>query len=107
MLKDEGFVFDNRYTNEHLKDVYDDTQFYFVPVRNEIAEIEYVSKEIKSKLINEALSPDNFGIVVPNISVARLVSDYLDEIKVPNRLKTIFLCQKVRWCLFCFNLLKH
>ena len=87
LLKDEGFVFDNRYTNEHLKDVYDDTQFYFVPVRNEIAEIEYVSKEIKSKLINEALSPDNFGIVVPNISVARLVSDYLDEIKVPNRLK--------------------
>src|SRR5690606_10081196 len=87
LLKDEGFVFDNRYTNEHLKDVYDDTQFYFVPVRNEIAEIEYVSKEIKSKLINEALSPDDFGIVVPNISVARLVSDYLDEIKVPNRLK--------------------
>ncbi|MFY9356756.1 MAG: PD-(D/E)XK nuclease family protein, partial [Defluviitoga tunisiensis] len=87
LLKDEGFVFDNRYTNEHLKDVYDDTQFYFVPVRNEIAEIEYVSKDIKRKLINEDLSPDDFGIVVPNTSVARLVSDYLEEIKVPNRLK--------------------
>lgn len=86
-LKDEGFVFDNRYTSERLKEVYDDAQIYFVPMNNEITEIEYVSKDIKRKLINEDLSPDDFGIVVPNTSVARLVSDYLEEIKVPNRLK--------------------
>ncbi|WP_045087246.1 PD-(D/E)XK nuclease family protein [Defluviitoga tunisiensis] len=86
-LKDEGFVFDNWHTNGRLKEVYDDAQIYFVPMNNEITEIEYVSKDIKRKLINEDLSPDDFGIVVPNTSVARLVSDYLEEIKVPNRLK--------------------
>jgi len=86
-LKEEDFIFDKKCSKKNLKEVYENTKINFFPVHNEISEIEYVSKDIKRKLINESLSPNDFGIVVPNISSAKLLSDYLDEIKIPNRLK--------------------
>lgn len=84
-LKNEGFEFKSK--RKGLKGIFENTNIQIFPMNNDVSEIEILTKEIKRKLISENLSPDDFGIVVPNNSTAKLLADHLEDAKVPYRFK--------------------
>lgn len=84
-LKDEGFVFKTR--KKTLKSLFEGKNISVYPIKDELNEIEIVTKEVKRKLLYEKITPDDLAIIVPNNSTAKLLSDYLAEAKIPFRFK--------------------
>ena len=84
-LSNEGFIFEKKHSS--LVKVFKGIPITILPMSNDIVEIENVAKEIKRKLIYENFLPEDFGIVVPDTSSAKMLADYFEEINVPFRFK--------------------